>query len=321
LKRKEIRIPKYEVEFIISTLSQKTDWGLRQTNIPNTWKVTKGEGTTALVIDTGHPQHPDIDAIKGKNFIKNEDIIDYNGHQTHVTGIICGKNNDFGMVGVAPEAKCISVKALDRNGSGGFKGLEDALQYAIDTKPDVISMSLGAPVGSPRLHRLIKKLYDMNIPVVCAAGNSGDRGVDYPGNYPETITVAAYDKRGNIAPFSGVGKRVDWAAPGVDIYSTFLGNSYAVLSGTSMATPFITGVILLLIAKHRKQREETGQCDCNTVEEIREHLKKYTIDKGMVGKDKFFGYGIIDVEKLITGKHEKEKLNWWQKFLNWLGLK
>ena len=95
-----------------------------------------------MVIDTGHPVHSDIgdNAIEGKNCIPNESIIDENGHQLHCTGIICAKDNETGMVGVAPNAKCISVKALAKNGSGSYQSLTDALDYAIEVKPDVVSM-------------------------------------------------------------------------------------------------------------------------------------------------------------------------------------
>ena len=99
---------------------------------------------------------------------------------------------------------------------------------------------------------------------------------------------------------------MEWAAPGVNIYSTFLNNGYASLSGTSMACPFITGVICLMLAKHKKQEEATGMNDCKTVAEIREHLLKYTKDKGVVGRDNSWGYGVIDVEKLIGGGDEEE---------------
>jgi subtilisin family serine protease len=176
------------------------------------------------------------------------------------------------------------------------------LDFAIKVQPNVVSMSLGSSSTSDAEYQRIKKLYEMNIPVVCAAGNSGGKGVEYPAKYPETIAVAAYDKNGFIANFSAVGEEVDFAAPGVEIYSTYLNNEYAMLAGTSMATPWITGVILLLLSKHLKQEKETGQNDCKTVEQIKEHLRKYTIDKGYVGKDKYYGYGIIDVEHLIESK-------------------
>ena len=302
----ETKLPEYSKNEELGSLSQRIDWGLRQLNVPSTWSVTKGEGITAMVIDTGHPVHPDIgdNAIKGKNCISGEPIEDENGHQLHCTGIINAKDNETGMVGVAPEAKCISVKALAKNGSGTYYGLAEALDYAIEMKPDVVSMSLGGPAPSSVLHDRIKTLYEMNIPVVCAAGNSGDGGVNYPAAFDETIAIAAYDKYGKVARFSSKGEKVEWAAPGVNIYSTFLNNGYASLSGTSMACPFITGVICLMLAKHKKQEAETGKNDCKTVAQIREHLLKYTKDKGEVGKDNSWGYGVIDVEKMIKDGEE-----------------
>jgi subtilisin family serine protease len=302
----ETKLPEYNKNEELGSLSQRIDWGLRQLNVPSTWSVTKGDGITAMVIDTGHPVHPDIgdNAIKGKNCISGEPIEDENGHQLHCTGIINAKDNQTGMVGVAPEAKCISVKALAKNGSGTYYGLAEALDYAIEMKPDVVSMSLGGPAPSSVLHDRIKTLYEMNIPVVCAAGNSGDGGVNYPAAFDETIAVAAYDRWGKIANFSSKGEKVEWAAPGVNIYSTFLNNGYASLSGTSMACPFITGVICLMLAKHKKQEAETGKNDCKTVAQIREHLLKYTKDKGEVGKDNSWGYGVIDVEKMIKDGEE-----------------
>ena len=302
------KLPHYEKNEELGSLSQRIDWGLRQLNVPATWSITKGEGITAMVIDTGHPVHPDIgdNAIEGKNCIPNEPLEDENGHQLHCTGIICAKDNQTGMVGVAPEAKCISVKALTKSGSGSYMGLAQALDYAIEMKPDVVSMSLGGPAPSSILESRIKKLYEMNIPVVCAAGNTGEGGVNWPAAFDETIAVAAYDKYGKVANFSSKGEKVEWAAPGVNIYSTFLNNGYASLSGTSMACPFITGVICLMLAKHKKQEEATGMNDCKTVAEIRDHLLKYTKDKGKVGRDNSWGYGVIDVEKLIGGGDEEE---------------
>ena len=304
----EIKLPPVEVNEELGTLSQRIDWGLRQLNVPKTWSITKGDGITVMVIDTGHPVHPDIgdNAIEGKNCIPNEPIIDENGHQLHCTGIICAKDNETGMVGVAPNAKCISVKALNKNGSGSYQGLTEALDYAIEMKPDLVSMSLGGSAPSSAMHSRIKKLYDMNIPVVCAAGNSGDGGVNYPAAFDETIAIAAYDKYGNVARFSSKGEKVEWAAPGVNIYSTYLNNGYASLSGTSMACPFIAGVVALMLAKHKKQEADTGKNDCKTVEQIREHLLKYTKDKGEVGRDNSWGYGVIDVEKLIGGGGEEQ---------------
>jgi subtilisin family serine protease len=299
-------LPKVEVNDTFATLSQVVDWGLRQSNVPETWKITQGEGVEVLVIDTGFPTHVDIgdNAIEGANFIPGEPLEDENGHQSHCVGIICAKNNEIGMVGVAPKSKAICVKALAKSGGGNYGGLSKALDYAIETKPDIVSMSLGGSAPSAMLESRIKKLYEMNIPVVCAAGNTGQGGVNWPAAYDETIAVAAHDKNGRVASFSSRGDRVEWAAPGVNIYSTYLNNGYASLNGTSMACPFVAGVIALMLAKHKRQEKETGKNDCKTVEQIREHLLKYTMDKGKIGKDNAWGYGVIDVEKLIGTKPE-----------------
>jgi len=308
ITKKGFKLPKHEYTSVITTLSQKQGWGIRQNKIPSTWKITQGEGETVMVIDTGWSDHSDLgdNSLKGISTVTGSDIIDREGHSTHCSGIIAAKNNASGMVGVAPKAKVIAVKALGDNGSGTFAAIAKALEYAIETKPSVVSMSLGAPSCTKRVEKDIKKLTDMGIPVICAAGNSGARGVDYPGKYPETITIAAYDKKGNIAGFSGVGEAVDFSAPGVAIYSTYLNNGYAVLNGTSMACPYVAGIVALLLSKHKKQEAEGGENDCKTVEEIRQHLLKYTVDKGYVGKDKYWGYGIIDAEKMIIAKNDPD---------------
>ena len=136
------------------------------------------------------------------------------------------------------------------------------------------------------------------------SGNTG-RWSQLAGCLDETIAMR-HDKYGNVARFSSKGEKVEWAAPGVNIYSTFLNNGYASLSGTSMACPFIAGVVALMLSKHKKQEEATGMNDCKTVAEIREHLLKYTNDKGAVGRDNSWGYGVIDVEKLIKDGDTEE---------------
>jgi len=305
----ETYLPKIEVNEELTSLSQRIDWGLTQSNVPETWKITQGEGITVLVIDTGMVEHPDVgdNAIPGENFVPNEPLKDENGHQTHCVGIICAKNNEVGMVGVAPKAKVICVKALGKSGGGNYNGLAAALDYAIKVKPDIVSMSLGGGSPSNLLHEKIKTLYKMNIPVICAAGNTGSGGVNWPAAFEETIAVAAHDRYGKIANFSSRGEKVEWAAPGVGIYSTFINNIYRSLSGTSMACPFIAGVVALMLSKHKKQEKTENKNDCQTVEQIREHLLKYTKDKGEIGRDNDWGYGIIDVEKLIGGDEPELK--------------
>jgi subtilisin family serine protease len=306
-----ISLPPFEVKHVVSTLSQVTDWGVKQSHVPQTWSITQGEGVRVMVIDTGFTDHRDLEgctlADLSKSFVSSEpDIHDKNGHSSHCCGIIGARNNSTGMVGVAPKCEIITVKVLSESGSGSMSGIIQGLEYAKQIKPDVISMSLGSGQYHAGMHQLIKELKDMNIPIIAAAGNDGQSdAVNYPGKYSETICVTAFDKKGRPARFNSTGDTVDFSAPGVDIYSTYLKGRYAKLSGTSMATPFISGLVALLIAKHKKQEAETGENDCKTVDQIKEHLIKYSDDKGVVGRDDTWGYGVIDAEKLII-KHGED---------------
>ena len=293
----KIQLPPYKVDHVISTMSQTQGWGIKDMNIPSVWSNTQGENVVIAVIDTGMSDHPDLgdNVTTGENFIPYENDMDMNGHQTHCVGIICAQNNDMGMVGVAPKSKVVCIKALDKNGSGSYMGITQALEYCADIlKPDIVSMSLGGTQPFSPMHEQIKRLYDMNIPVICAAGNSGAGGVNYPAKYPETISVAAYDKNGNVAGFSSKGEEVDWAAPGVDIYSTFLEGRYARMSGTSMACPFMAGVVALMISNWKKT-SNTRRSIPSIIEELLHHTK----DRGVIGPDNSWGYGVVDVPELI----------------------
>jgi len=315
-KECKTKLPPYKVEHVVAAFSEVKGWGIQQMNVPDTWEKTQGEDVTVLVIDTGYADHIDLEnnMIKeqSRSFIPYEqDIVDFNGHGVHCCGVIAAEHNGIGMVGVAPKAKIITAKALDRNGSGSMKALEDSLEYAIQIKPDIVSMSLGAPSSTRKIHNLIKELYAMNIPVICASGNSGrSNDVNYPAKYPETIAVTAFDKRGRPARFNSTGPQVDFAGPGVDIYSTWINNTYSSISGTSMACPFIAGIVALMISKHRKNLAKGIDSDCQTIEQIKEHLIKYSNRNGIVGRDDTWGYGIVDVPKLIRALKHEDFVDW-----------
>jgi len=157
-----IKVTPVDTSHITTKISQKQCWSIKNSNLPKTWEITQGEEAHAVVIDTGWPDHKDIgdNAIKGPCFVEDDyNPADNNGHSTHVTGIICAKNNEYGAVGVAPKAKVTTIKALGDNGSGSFQGIVNAIKYAGTLNPDVVCMSLGSPVGSKDMHDAIKELY------------------------------------------------------------------------------------------------------------------------------------------------------------------
>lgn len=277
--------------------SQLMGYQIWKHNIPDLWDETQGEGVKVAILDTGvQSDHPDLSERIA--FLYPDPANDAQGHGTHCAGITAGSNNEIGFVGVAPKADLFIIKVLNDQGWGTLEDVANGIYKAIDMGVDVISMSLGAPVSDEMLHDAVKAAYEANIPVVCAAGNSGDIGMlDYPGRYPETISVGALDKDNLRAAFSQTGPLLDFMAPGVDIPSTYITNAYAYLSGTSMATPWVAGVIALMIAKHRKVG---GSTPVDTVEQIKEHLKWTAIDLQNVGKDDKTGYGLVDVAKAIA---------------------
>ncbi|MBS4189581.1 S8 family peptidase [Bacillus sp. FJAT-49705] len=233
--------------------------GVELIQAPKIWKDTKGKGVTVAVLDTGCDiSHPDLkeSIIGGRNFSSDDKgnpelFKDYNGHGTHVAGTIAARENNLGVVGVAPEASLLIVKVLNKNGSGQYSWIINGINYAIEQKVDIISMSLGGPNDVPALYEAIKKAVDNNILVVCAAGNEGD-GDDstdefaFPGSYNDVISVASINLERRSSEFSNSNNEIDVVAPGEEILSTYLNGKYATLSGTSMAAPHVSGALALI---------------------------------------------------------------------------
>lgn len=244
----------------IQSTANEIPAGVSMIKAPDFWaKGYYGQGITIAIIDTGiQTSHPDLKdrIIGGKNFTtednSNPNIFeDYNGHGTHVAGIVAATQNGSGIVGVAPKANLLILKALDKNGAGSYSGIISAIQFAVSKKVDIISMSLGGPTPNTQLYNAIKLAVQNNISVVCAASNEGDGNVltnefAYPACYPEVISVGAVTAQRTVATFSNSNNQVDLIAPGVDILSTFLRSGYATLSGTSMATPYVAGALALI---------------------------------------------------------------------------
>lgn len=280
-------------------------------SIPSLWKETKGKGIVIGVIDSGcEIDHPDLrgNVLPGKNLINpNSRPDDDNGHGTFVAGIICAKHNNEGVHGVAPESTAIPYKALNAEGSGTYDHVLAAIHAAIDDRVDIINFSIGMSHFTQDLKDAVKRTYDANIPLVCAAGNYGEKehfDVVHPASAKETIAIGAVDVFRKRASFSNTGQNLDFMAPGVNVRSTFPGGEYRRSNGTSFAAPWICGIIALAMAKHRNLG---GFTPMRTVEEVRNHLKKASIDLGDPGKDLKYGHGIIDARRVLSGLRKKAK--------------
>lgn len=255
-----VKLVPYKINDKLRGKDIKSPYGVDMIKAKSIWpEAKKGEGIKIAVIDSGCDiNHDSIkDNIIGvRNFTdedrKNQNIvIDRVGHGTHVIGTIAAKGQNNTVVGVAPNVGIYVLKAIDRTGSGKLSWVVNAINYAVKLKVDIISMSLGMSQSNDKLERAIKEAINKDILVVCAAGNDGDGNSEsfeysYPAAYPDVISVGAVDKNGVPASFSNSNLAIDLLAPGVNILSTFPNNQFAILSGTSMAAPHVSGSLALL---------------------------------------------------------------------------
>ncbi len=256
------------------------NWGADLVKAPEVWaQGYTGKGVVVAVVDTGVDyNHEDlknniwtntkeiagngiddddngyIDDNYGWNFSdKNNNTLDNNGHGTHVSGTIAGENNNYGVTGIAYDAKIMPVKVLNESGSGSYSSISKGIRYAVDNGANVINLSLGGASSNRTLESAINYASSKGVIVVMAAGNNGDSSPAYPARYAykSGIAVGAVDKNNNLADFSnrsGTDEIAYVTAPGVKVYSSVLNNQYATYNGTSMAAPHVAGVVALMLS-------------------------------------------------------------------------
>lgn len=211
----------------------------------------------AFVIDSGiFLTHPDlnVDTALSRNFVSRETSPnDLNGHGTHVAGTIAAKLNGTGVVGVAAGAKVVAVRVLDRRGSGAYSDVIAGVDYvaSVGSAGDVANMSLGGPVSDALDTAVVNASNSSKVIFALAAGNETDDANNHSparADGPYIYTVAAVNSSDTFASFSNyslVNDPVDFAEPGVSILSTWLNGGYNTISGTSMATPHLAGLVLI----------------------------------------------------------------------------
>lgn len=289
--------------FVPDDPSAPDQYALEQVRLPDAWETSLGSIDAAVcVIDTGvRMTHEDLGLARylgGYDFYNNDATpTDDNGHGTHVAGIAAAEiDNATGIAG-AGNVGYYAVKVLGAHGGGSFTDIAAGIRWCADnTIPrTVISLSLGASIGSAVVRSAVEHAAAQGKVVVAAAGNDGPctNCVGYPARYEDVIAVSCTDDTTDLCDFSSQGPDVDVAAPGSAILSTYRSSdtSYATLSGTSMSTPYVSGALALAWSANPDL----------TAAQLRARLENGVVDLGAPGLDVEFGHGQLDAACLMAG--------------------
>ncbi|MDP2910564.1 MAG: S8 family peptidase [bacterium] len=292
-------------------------------NTKKAWDISTGDPSVIVaIVDTGiayenykqgrktYCQASDLvqtSFVSGYDFVNNDSHPnDDNRHGTHVAGTIAqSTNNNLGVAGVAFNTALMPIKVLDSRGSGTYANIAKGIRYAADNGAKVINLSLGGSSSDNTLRDAVAYAYQKGVTVVAACGNNNSSSCLYPAAYNDyVIAVGATQYDETKAPYSNYGSSLDLVAPGgntnVDqnqdgyadgvLQQTFQSSArvcafaYYFFQGTSMAAPHVSGVAALLIANN----------NATTPDDIRTALEKTAEDKGDVGRDNTYGWGLVD---------------------------
>ncbi|WP_328438225.1 type VII secretion-associated serine protease mycosin [Streptomyces sp. NBC_00444] len=282
-------------------------WVLDAYKMDETWALTQGEGVTVAVVDSGvDGSHPDLagQVLQGKDFTgggnAQEDVA---GHGTGMASLIAGHGhgagNNEGMVGLAPEAKILPLRVLEKK-DDGFEDdtWAEAVRYAVDNGAKVVNLSLSGGSGSRTSttgREAIAYAQAHDVVVVAAAGNDGVFSVDEPAALPGVVSVGAVDKEGNLWDKSNTGEGLTLVAPGVEIVTANKNRSdgYSLGTGTSDATAYVSAAAALVRAKFP---------DLTAGQVINRLIKSASFlnHKGLKAPDREYGYGILRPNKALT---------------------
>ena len=304
---------------------ERQAWYYNLINAPAGWDIERGEPSVIVaVLDTGVDlEHPDlkdkiwtnaredppngiddddngcIDDLHGCNFLlapPSADPSDDHGHGTMVAGMIGARsNNEVGVAGVAWGATLLPVKVLDSSGAGTSSDVAQGIIYAAKSGARVINMSMARSTPSLALEGAVQEAHDKyGVVLVSAAGNEGHAGVGYPAAYRQVIAVGSFDHSNPAAraSFSNWGPEIAVAAPGVDVFSTYLGDGYAQSLGTSFSAAFVSGLVALLVS------EDPDRTD----DDIRQLLRFTSVDLPDDSAPNWDGWGRIDIGRALDSR-------------------
>lgn len=319
---KDNSVKMIEPDPVVMTNMQKVSWGIETVHAHEAHASGfTGKGVKIGILDSGiYMKHPDLAIAGGTSFIEESPTYhDEEGHGTHVAGIIAALDNNIGAVGVAPDAEIYAIKVIGADGLGNHSDVVAGIQWAMDHRLDMINLSITTAQKSTLMERVFEEAYGKGLLIIAAAGNTSSPSASfvdvlYPSRFPTVIAVGSINSQQQKSSFSYYGPSLEFVAPGENIYSTYTPDNnhqlYAYGSGTSMATPFVTGVAALYKEAYPKLSNK----------EIRSLMQTSTIDLGVKGRDPLFGYGLIQAptKTTTTAFPDVKKGAWYDEEINYL---
>jgi len=291
--------PNYKVThtYIPTDPEYSKQWYLKSLNLPEAWELPKGKSVIKIAVIDGGVQVNHFD-LKGQitnpfNVITRKKTLLPNDHGTHIAGVIAAVHNNEGISGIAPFSKIIPVNVFKEEEADIFD-VAEGIYYAMDAGADIINLSLTTEVYTNILDEAVQAAAARGVVVIAAAGNEHTEKPRYPAALKNVLGISAIDKHDKLASFSNFGKYIDFTAPGKDIYSSISGGTFNTMSGTSMASPMVSGVTALILAKN----------PFLTSSEVISILKKSSTDLGPSGRDPQYGNGKINAYKALVNTPE-----------------
>ncbi|KUO73701.1 MAG: hypothetical protein APF81_02000 [Desulfosporosinus sp. BRH_c37] len=274
-------------------------WGLKTIMAEEAWTDMPSSKKTVIVavldsgIELSHSDLKDCVMPGGYNFISGSDYVyDINGHGTAVSGVIAAKiNNRLGIAGVVGTAdvKILPLQVANYAGESYISDVIEAIDYTIAKGVDVINISMGSNTYSGLENAAVQRAIQAGVIIVASAGNDGDSTYCYPASYDNVLSVGSIDWTETVSEFSTHNNKVGVVAPGENIYSCYLHNSYRDENGTSFSAPMVTGMAAVLRAINPSIKNKDV---INIIETTAE-------DRGTLGRDSRYGYGVVNMDAAV----------------------
>lgn len=272
-----------------------SQYGLFRIHAPQGWEISTGSATvTIAIIDSGIDAfHPDLitKVLPGIDYVDGDNIPqDEYGHGTHVAGIAAAaSNNSIGVSGVSWGAQILPVRVLDAVGDGNYANLSAGIIWSVDHGAQIINLSLGGTLPNNTLKIAVDYAINHGVMLIAAAGNDASGNLRYPARYPSVIGVGSTNSIDQRSGFSNQGTGLDLVAPGEAIFSTNPGGGYGNRTGTSMSTPYVSGLAAILWGM-------SGMPGPQRVESI---MEQSALDLGTPGWDAEYGFGLIQMDAAL----------------------